>query len=331
MALWIVRAGKYGQQEQDALEKKVITIGWDALPDLTQIHQKEHLTKIYTKIYDSETKTQISNRVSQIWRFCNFIKIGNLVVMPLKKQASIAIGEVTGNYTYNKNFPNTKHRRSVDWKEIIPRSKFNQDILYSFGSLLTVSQSRAEDIEQRVRHMLKSNSNDQNNSDTQLHEENPFPDLEEISRDSIIKFLEKKFKGHDLARLVNGILLAKGFTTKISSPGPDGGVDILAASGKLGFDEPKICIQVKSSRTPVDVKVVRELGGVMKHFDASHGILVTWSGLTKSAYKEINKAFFETRVWDQGTIVKELTENYDNLDDELKAEIPLQKIWTIIE
>lgn len=46
---------------------------------------------------------------------------------------------------------------------------------------------------------------------------------------------------------------------------------------------------------------------------------------------EINRSFFTTKLWDQGKIVDELIENYDRLDNELKSEIPLRKIWTIIE
>ena len=112
---------------------------------------------------------------------------------------------------------------------------------------------------------------------------------------------------------------------------PDGGVDILAGSGKLGFDDPKICIQVKSSNIPGDVKIVRELIGASKNFGADYGILVAWGGLNKIATQEINGSFFTTKMWDQGRVVDELIENYDLLDSGLKSEIPLRKTWAIIE
>ena len=37
MALWLVRAGKRGEQEEFALNNRVAVIGWDDLPDLSQI------------------------------------------------------------------------------------------------------------------------------------------------------------------------------------------------------------------------------------------------------------------------------------------------------
>jgi len=36
MSLWMVRAGSYGEQEQYALEKNIVTIGWNELQDLSK-------------------------------------------------------------------------------------------------------------------------------------------------------------------------------------------------------------------------------------------------------------------------------------------------------
>ena len=35
MALWLVRAGPHGEQEQGALDHSVTTIGWNEMPDIT--------------------------------------------------------------------------------------------------------------------------------------------------------------------------------------------------------------------------------------------------------------------------------------------------------
>lgn len=335
MAFWLVRAGKYGEQEQDALDQNIITIGWQNLPDLSQIKDKEQLKTIYAEIYPDEKKRSMANRIGQIWSFLDRIKIGDLVAIPLKTQSSIAIGEVTGNYQYKKDNPNTKHRRVVDWKKIIPRSAFDQDIQYSLGAISTIAQIRRNDAEIRVRNMLENKiSSVKQNDISEDDSEGEFLtelDLEQISKDRIIKFIERKFLGHNLARLINGILMCKGYTTQLSSTGPDGGVDILVGSGKLGFDDPKICVQVKSSQSPVDVRVLRELDGVTKNFRANYGILVAWGGLNKIANQEISRSFFTTKLWDQGKIVDELIENYDKLDNDLKSEIPLKSIWTVIE
>ena len=35
MALWLVRAGKYGERENLALEEGLVVIGWDEIANLT--------------------------------------------------------------------------------------------------------------------------------------------------------------------------------------------------------------------------------------------------------------------------------------------------------
>ena len=37
MALWVVRAGKYGEWENFALENNVVVVRWEEVPDLSEI------------------------------------------------------------------------------------------------------------------------------------------------------------------------------------------------------------------------------------------------------------------------------------------------------
>ncbi len=105
----------------------------------------------------------------------------------------------------------------------------------------------------------------------------------------------------------------------------------MAGSGPLGFDTPRICVQVKSSKSPVNVNVLRELEGTARNFRAEHSILVAWGGSNKIADKENKLSFFSTRIWGQGEILNELLKYYEKFDDELKAELPLKRIWAIVE
>jgi len=69
MTLWLVRAGRHGEQEQGALENSIITIGWNELEDLSNVKNKKTLYKIYSNTYPSAKKNQARNEVGQIWRF----------------------------------------------------------------------------------------------------------------------------------------------------------------------------------------------------------------------------------------------------------------------
>lgn len=154
-------------------------------------------------------------------------------------------------------------------------------------------------------------------------------DIEAEAISNIAQRMIQKVKGHDLARIVDAILRSKGYTTFVSPPGPDDGVDILAAPGILGFDQPKICVQVKSSESPVERAVLDQLIGVIKNFDADHGLLVSWGGFKASVEKERAKHFFEIRLWDHNDIIREFLDNYEKLSPEIQEIVPLRKIWVL--
>ena len=74
-------------------------------------------------------------------------------------------------------------------------------------------------------------------------------DLEEAIYDTIAKHIFHKFKGDKMETLIEEILKAKGFTVYHSKQGTDGGKDLLASGGEMGFGSPKICVQVKTQDT----------------------------------------------------------------------------------
>ena len=61
-------------------------------------------------------------------------------------------------------------------------------------------------------------------------------------------YVERNFHGHALSDLVAAVLEAEGYRVSVSPPGPDGGGDILAGNGPMGFESPRICVQVESGR-----------------------------------------------------------------------------------
>jgi restriction system protein len=193
---------------------------------------------------------------------------------------------------------------------------------------MTVCQIQRNDAENRIKHILKTGN------DIKPHESFDGPedgiDFEVATRDQIVEHVARKFKGHDLSRLVEAVLQAQGYVTEFSKPGPDGGVDILAGSGPMGFEEPRICVQVKSSQSPADVNVLRSLQGTMGNFGATQGLLVSWGGFTKAVIDESRLSFFTVRLWDSDQLIKAIFKNYDKLSDSLQAELPLKRIWALV-
>ncbi len=154
MGLWMVRAGKHGEQEQAALEHGLIAIGWNDLPDLSTFKSKEDLARVYGEFFPDEKPKAAIIAVSQLWRFVHGIQKGDMVVLPLKSESSIQIGRITGSYAFKEFAENVKHIRSVEWIKKLPRATFPKDLLYSFGAACTVCQIQSNEAEARVRAIL---------------------------------------------------------------------------------------------------------------------------------------------------------------------------------
>jgi restriction system protein len=140
MSVWLVRAGKNGEREDEVLNNGIAAIGWTKLPDLSDIKSKEELKSRFDQVYPGKKKKSKANEVGQVWTFIHRMEEGDLVVLPSKFSASVAIGKIKGPYEYRKDLSAiTFHTRPVEWiKTDISRTAFEQDLLYSLGAFMTV-------------------------------------------------------------------------------------------------------------------------------------------------------------------------------------------------
>ena len=67
----------------------------------------------------------------------------------------------------------------------------------------------------------------------------------------------------------------------------------------------------------------------MQNGQADQGLLVSWGGFRLAVGKEKANQFFRVRLWDQDALIDELLAHYDKLDEDLRAELPLKRIWTV--
>jgi len=337
MSIWLVRAGSHGEYERKFLEENRVYVTWDRLSlDLSKLPDRRALIATMADLYPDVKSRGIANWASQVWPFAHVMKRGDMIVLPLKTQAAIAVGELTGEYHFDANGPDPFfHWRTVRWvQEAIPRTHFGKDILFSLGAFLTICRIHRNNAEARFEAMRANGWKAEHAPPVggpadAVDETIEDSDLEELARDQIADLITAKFKGHGLARLVEGILKAQKYTTYRSPEGADGGADILAGSGALGFGSPQLCVEVKSQDSPVDRPTVDKLLGAMSKFNAPHGLFVSWGGFKPNVQKELAQSFFKVRLWTQKELIEALFSNYDALDDDLKAELPLKRIWTL--
>jgi restriction system protein len=227
MSLWVVRAGRYGEQEETAVTNGLVCHAWNELPDYSAL-TKDELRKIYKEKYPAESEKQVVVGLGQVWRFANDIEIGDMVALPLKNESAFEFGRITGKYQYKQVAPNVMHIRTVEWLKKVPRSVFPEDILFSMNSLLTLFRVHGNDAETRVNKILAQSPTalqaaiESPSIENGVLADDETVDLAETARDEILKFIQAKFKGHGLANLVGAILRAQGYKTKVMPPGPDG-------------------------------------------------------------------------------------------------------------
>ena len=338
MTAWIIRGGRYAEREDEALENGFLTIGFGIIKSLDNVQTPDEVAGCLD-LLGNETNQQLASKVSQVWAFKDGINTGDTVAMPRKGQSVLAVGRITGEYTYRPEQPEFSHARPVEWiNPAVPKSLLPQDLQASMNGHRTIFQPSPLDAAEKL--LAAANGDPGEVIETPEPRERtpvdppetPPVDLSAEAQDRIRVHIEKNFHGHEFTRLVAEVLRAQGYEVEVAPPGPDGGVDIVAGTGPMGFNPPRICVQVKSGREQPNVNTVRELEGVIKNFGADYGLLVSWSGFSSPAKSEARKsAYFNVRLWDSEAFLNSLFEQYDQLPAALRAELPLKQIWILDE
>ncbi|MCP9236543.1 restriction endonuclease [Lewinella sp. JB7] len=330
--VYVVRAGRHGEREAAALTAGIATVGWDEVGDLRNFSSREALKDRLVELYPDKSSAGIGNWAGQLWRFSRHIQEGATVVLPSKQQATVHVGRVTGPYYYAEEGA-MHHCLPVAWRAEVSRTAFDQDLLYSLGSLLTVSSVNRETAAERIWAAAEGTSQTSPSPTPETGDDSTVDspvDLVRRAGDDIVRHMLRTLDGHDFADLITQLLEVQGYVSQSTNPGADGGVDILAGSGPLGFGEPRVCVQVKFTTGPVDVKVLRELQGVMRRTKAEHGLLVSWGGFRQSVRKEARDDHFYIRLWSEREVLEQIYRHYDRLSEEWRARVPLRRIWALV-
>ena len=151
--------------------------------------------------------------------------------------------------------------------------------------------------------------------------------LDEESVEDLKEFLRGK-NPYDFQDLVAALLRAMGFHTPFISPrGKDGGIDIIAYQDPLGVKSPRIKVQVKHKPDDkIAPKEIQSLLGTLSK-EGEVGLFVT-SGKFSSNSEQLSRSSQpHVKLIDFKEFISLWQEFYDNLTDEEKNWLPLQKIY----
>ena len=344
MAVWTIKGGSRGEYEDAFLEKGVVAIGFGLGQSIADFADRDAL----------RSHVESQNAANQLWRFYNEVETGDMVVLPRKRVGQIAVGRIAGPYAYQPQSAGAPHIHAVEWQVAdIPRPHFDQDLLNSFGSQLTLSQPGAPDAEARIRRtvgvFMELETPGTNNpatppetvpaaaadeSDAGADQAEEQINLDQVIKERIIARFRRQYAGKDLEYLVASILQAHGYHVMKTREGPDGGIDVLAGKGDLGFGEPRLCVQVKGRTTPVNLNEYSSLQGNIAAFGADHGLLVSLGGFTKPVHdRNEQQSFFTIRLWGPEDLAQRLLESYDSLPQDVRSDfrddIPLDTVQVL--
>ncbi len=343
MNVWIIRAGKHGEREEWCLSNGYAGGGFTEIEDLANCSTRDEIKTVYRRCRPLDSDNRVNTNSGQLLGLRVGVKLNDLVVLPMKSGAKrVAIGRCVGLYRYLADEPQSRrHIVKVNWEKTdIPRSAVKQDLLYIFGGALSYFQAKRNDAVWRTEKLMETgvdpgsrvaSTSDASHSSTEIEEvEVESIDVVETARDVIRAFIMENFKGHKLSELTAAILEAHGLTCVVSPPGPDKGIDILAGSGPLGLDEPRIVVQCKSEVGAVGSEVVQKILGVIGGVSGTQqGLLVAFGGINGPAKQLLTNQQYRVKVWDTDELIYNLLAVYDRINPEIRSEIPLQQVWTL--
>ena len=140
---------------------------------------------------------------------------------------------------------------------------------------------------------------------------------------------------YEFQKLVGHLFEGMGYTVSyVSTPGPDGGIDLIAHEDPLGINFKTLKIQVKhSSNTKQGQKpglpAIQQLNGICSS-DNSVGVFVTSTEFPSSVEKQVRlDETLNVRLIDNSRFIELWQQHYETIPQAGKAMLPLKGIYVL--
>ncbi|MFX4300305.1 restriction endonuclease [Pseudosulfitobacter pseudonitzschiae] len=312
--VWLIRPPKGGLHDDNAIESGIVTGEFGVREDLSDHIEYDAILQ-EVEISNPQLKaSRIESLARQLDTLLNKMASGDLVVHPHNNRRSIAIGILLPDVVKDRD---ERPAREVEWlRTDIAKTDIQPDMQYSFSSGLQICELTRNNAVTRVEAMVADGRD-------------PGPELKQTTAASLqdmssaeieshmwLRFASQigsVFAGHDMACLAAALLEIDGYKVKVSMPGPDGGCDLMAGRGSLGFEAPTIAGQVKSGDIIVDDLTLQSLIGVVQSRGADRGLIVAWGGISGVVARELERMPCKFAYWDRREICRRFVEGYDKL------------------
>lgn len=116
MSMWMVRAGRGGENVDEFLQKSVVALGWSKIGKLPASPRKAELVERLAKAYPDEKEGTHGNWAGSLLRFAYEFATGGTVVTYDRDRRRYLVGTLTSAYEWQPQLiedkPNVRH---VKW------------------------------------------------------------------------------------------------------------------------------------------------------------------------------------------------------------------------
>lgn len=324
--VWMIRAGVAAKLVDRFLEKGQVAIGWNELGPIEVGVSRHAIAERVLATWPSYNRGKTAIVAGQIYRFLNDIRIGDRVLTYDPGRRVYPLGTIRSAPQYDATVDELARIRSVEWNAEISRDDISVSTKNTLGAISTLfllsNEAAAEVLAIAAGTMTSDKVPD---AEPEVEAEKTLDAIREQSRE-LIKDRINALDPYQLQDLVAGVLRAMGYKTRVSAPGADRGVDIMASPDGFGFEQPRIIVECKHrTRTAMGAQEIRTfLGG--RHKD-DKGLYVSTGGFTKDARYEAERASIPTTLMDLDQLVDAVIEHYERLDSETRVLLPLARLY----
>lgn len=331
MTAWMVRAGTKGVLFDEFMAQGIASVGWKSIGELTSSDTLDSLRERVREEWPDWHQQRITMSASQLVRFRNAIRAGDLVVTYDPTRRVYALGRADGTYRFEADQEHKDHGNiiGVSWQDEVARDELLPRTKNSLGAISTLFKipPHAE------ADLLRVARGESVEPETEITDDDAEDDELEFTLDAIqqragelISDKLVRLSWEDMQELVAGVLRGMGYKTEVSPRGADRGKDIIASPDGFGFQDPRIIVEVKHrEKSAMGAPEIRAfLGGRQ---DGDKCLYVSTGGFTREARYEAERSRYPLKLMTLDDLSATILSNYEQLDTETKALIPLTRIY----
>lgn len=322
--MWKVVAEKGGLLFDTFKDEGIVALGIEELGDLSGDKTRNQIAKKLKEKFPQWSQGKIRIWAGMLMRFFHEMKQNDYVVTYDPGRRKYLVGLVKSDCRYEPDLiPEDPYIRSVNWVQEIDRDALSTSTKNSLGAIATLIKVPSAAAQEIL--VIKEGQITSQTSEEEIEEKSK--QIEEIEAQALelTKDLTAKLDWEQMQQIVAGLLRAMGYKTRVSTQGSDRGKDIVASPDGLGFEDPRIAVEVKHRSQTMGSQELRSfLGG--RH-PGDKGLFVSTGGFTKDAYYEAERANIPMTLMNLNDLVQELLDHYEQLDIETQRLVPLKRIY----